>query len=286
MFRTCVLLALAGAATPALARSLAAPPTQGSPVTLLPDPNDRSNYLQIAGGVAITPDYEGSDDYRLIPAAALRARVSGIEISTRSTYLYVDVIPSGDKIDLLLGPIAGVRLNRSSKIEDDAVDALGDRKTAFEAGGFAGVAFKRLTNPYDSLSFRLDVVKDIGDAHGSTAVTPTIDFSTPLSRSMFVSASLSAEWVGDGYADYYYSITPAESLASGLAAYDADGGYKGWKVGLLGNYALSGDLTRGLSLFGTGSYSRLAGDFKRSPIVADRGSASQWFGALGLAYAF
>jgi outer membrane scaffolding protein for murein synthesis (MipA/OmpV family) len=33
-----------------------------------------------------------------------------------------------------------------------------------------------------------------------------------------------------------------------------------------------------------GQYSRLVGDFKRSPIVAMRGSASQWLGAVGLAY--
>jgi len=50
------------------------------------------------------------------------------------------------------------------------------------------------------------------------------------------------------------------------------------------NQSLSGDLLHGLSIFGVGQYSHLQGDFKRSPIVADRGSASQWLGALGLAY--
>ena len=57
-------------------------------------------------------------------------------------------------------------------------------------------------------------------------------------------------------------------------------------MGLLANQSLTGDLTHGLSLFGTAGYSRLAGDFKRSPIVADRGSAGQWFGAIGLGYTF
>jgi outer membrane scaffolding protein for murein synthesis (MipA/OmpV family) len=37
-------------------------------------------------------------------------------------------------------------------------------------------------------------------------------------------------------------------------------------------------------VFGLGQYSRLVGDFKRSPIVAQRGSANQWLGAIGLAY--
>jgi MipA family protein len=129
-------------------------------------------------------------------------------------------------------------------------------------------------------------VKDLGNAHESTVITPTIDFGTPLSRRTYVGASLSAEWAGGGYADYYYSITPADALASGLAPYDADGGFKSWRLGLLVNQSITGDLTHGLSLFGTGAYSHLSGDFKDSPIVDDRGSAGQWLVAVGLAYTF
>jgi outer membrane scaffolding protein for murein synthesis (MipA/OmpV family) len=61
---------------------------------------------------------------------------------------------------------------------------------------------------------------------------------------------------------------------------------KDWKIGLLVNQSVTGDLTGGLSVFGTVNYSRLTGDFKRSPIVADRGSASQWLFAAGLGYTF
>ena len=94
------------------------------------------------------------------------------------------------------------------------------------------------------------------------------------------------EWAGGGYADYYYSISPADALASGLPVYDGDGGLKHWRVGLLANQSLTGDLTGGLSLFGTGGYTRLTGDFKDSPIVSLRGDADQWFAAAGLAYTF
>ena len=253
----------------------------------MPDPNDRSDSFTIGAGAAYLPDYEGSNDYRIIPAAAIRGRVGGIAFFTRATYLYVDLVPRGSgKIELDAGPIAGVRLNRTGRIRDDLVDRLPEVDKAIEVGGFFGLTAHGLTNPYDSLGVRVDVVKDVGKAHGSTVITPTIDFGTPLSRTFYVGASLSADFVGGGYADTYYSITPQDSIASGLATFDADGGYKGWKLGLLANRSLTGDLTHGLSLFASGSYGRLAGDFKRSPIVADRGSASQWFGALGLAYTF
>lgn len=276
-----ILLPIAGllAASPALAQSDAAAP--------LPDPNDNSDTVTIGVGAGYVPDYEGSDDYRIIPAAAIRGRVSGISFFTRATYLYVDVIGRGDgPLELDLGPIVGARLNRTGKIKDDFVDALPELDTAIEVGGFAGVTYHGLTNPYDSLSFRLDVVKDVGGAHESTVVTPTIDFGTPLSRSFYVGVSASAEWAGGGYADYYYSIDAADALASGLPVYDADGGFKSWRLGLLGNYALSGDLTRGWSIFGLGSYSKLSGDFSDSPIVDLRGSSSQWFAALGVGYTF
>ncbi len=278
MIKTIVPLAAFLAASPALAQADPAP---------LPDPNDQGDTVTIGAGAAIVPDYEGSNDYRIIPAAAIRGRISGISFFTRATYLYVDVVPRGEgQLELDLGPIAGARLNRTRKIKDDLVDLLPERDTAFELGGFAGFTYHGLTNPYDALSFRVDVVKDVADAHGSTLVTPTIDFGTPLSRTFYVGLSASAEWAGGDYADYYFSISPADSLASGLPVFDADGGLKHWRLGILANQSITGDLTHGWSIFGLGSYTRLTGDFKDSPIVDLRGSSSQWVGAIGAAYTF
>ena len=271
----------------AVALLLASPALAQDPGAPLPGPNDQSDTFTIGAGAAYIPDYEGSDDYRIVPAAAIRGRVSGISFFTRATYLYVDVIGRGDgPVELDLGPIVGARLNRTGKIKDDFVDALPELDTAIEIGGFAGFTYHGLTNPYDALSVRVDVVKDVGGAHKSTLVTPTIDFGTPLSRSFYIGLSASAEWAGGDYADYYYSISPADSVASGLPVFDADGGFKSWRLGLLGNYALSGDLTQGWSIFGLGSFGKLSGDFKDSPIVDLRGSSSQWLAALGIAYTF
>ncbi|MBA2466160.1 MAG: MipA/OmpV family protein [Sphingomonas sp.] len=255
----------------------------------LPSPEEvrAGDGFTIGVGGGIVSDYEGSNDYRLIPAAAIRGKFGGISFQTQGTYLHVDLISGGaGNLEFNAGPIVGVRLNRTGKIEDDVVDLLPERKTAFEVGGFAGISATGLTNPYDSLGIKLAVVKDVGSAHESAIFSPSLDFSTPLSRTFFVGASLSADFVADGYADYYFSVTPAEALVSGLPAFNAGGGMKSWKVGLLANQSLSGDLRRGLSVFGLSSYSRLVGDFKDSPIVSDRGSANQWLGALGLAYSF
>jgi MipA family protein len=279
MMRTLTAAALLCAASPALAQSSA-----GSE---LPDPNDRSNTFTIAAGVASTPDYEGSDENHLTPAAAIRGRVGGMDFWTSATWLYLDVVgrPSGG-MDFDFGPIVGARFNRSGDVKDAAVDKLPELDTAIEVGAFGGVSWHGLTNPYDSLSLRVDVLHDVGGAHEATLITPSVSFGTPLSRSTYVSASASAEWAGGKYADYYYSITPAEGLVAGLPAYDADGGFKHWGVSLTGMQMVTGDLTGGLGVFALGSYKRLAGDFEDSPIVDLRGRASQWMGAIGLAYTF
>ena len=252
----------------------------------LPDPDTAGDNWTIAVGAALNPDYSGSDDYRVIPAVAIRGKIGSVSLSTKGTYLYADLFPRGDKIDIDAGPIVGVRLNRTGKIKDDAVDLLPELKTAIEVGGFAGISLHNLTNPYDSLSFGLDVVHDIGSAHESTVFSPNVSFSTPLSRKTYASASVGAEIVSNKFADYYFSITPADSLASGLPAFNADGGMKSWKAGLLLNQSITGELTGGFAIFGLVNYSRLVGDFKRSPIVSDRGSPNQWLLGAGLAYTF
>ncbi len=278
----CLALAAGCLSAPAIAQDR---PAAGQ----LPSPEDISkrDTVTLGVGAALVPDYEGSDDYRFIPAAAIRGQVSGISFSTRGTYLYVDVVPnSGGKIDFNAGPIAGVRLTTYRHIHDDVVELLPKRKRAFEVGGFAGVSVHGLTNPYDTLGFRVDVTHDIGSAHKSTIISPNVEFSTPLSRTTYASLSAGMEFVSNKFADYYYTITPADRLATGnqLPVFDADGGMKNWKLGLLLNQSVSGDLLHGFSVFGLGQYSRLVGDFKDSPIVSQRGSAGQWLGAVGVAY--
>lgn len=283
MLRTSIAAVALLAATPAFAQDV--PPSSELPSA---EEVSNRNYITVGLGVGMTADYEGSDNYRIIPAGAIRGKQGGISFATRGLNLYVDLVPDGDKMGIDAGPIVGVRLNRTGKIKDDIVDLLPERNTAIEVGGFAGISFKGLTNPYDSLGLRLDVVHDVGNAHESTIISPNIDFSTPLSRTTYVSLSLGADFVADRYAEYYFSVSPAESLltAGALPAFEADGGMKNWKIGLLVNQSLSGDLRRGFSLFGLANYSKLLGDFKDSPIVDLRGSSGQWLVGAGVAYTF
>ena len=75
--------------------------------------------------------------------------------------------------------------------------------------------------------------------------SPAITYFTPLSRGIAASLSLSAEH-GDGdYNRYYYSVTPAQSLGSGLPLYNAGSGWNKAGANALVGIDLDGDLTNG-----------------------------------------
>ena len=277
MHRTLIATALLLSAAPAFAQSDAS--------AGLPDPNDRSNTFTIAAGIATAPDYEGSDDQHLIPAAAIRGRVGGMDFWSEATWLYLDLIGRPDSgMDFDFGPIVGARMYRTGKVHDDFVDALPELDAAIEIGAFGGLSWHGLTNPYDTLSLRVDVLHDVGGAHKSTLISPSVSFGTPVSLHTYLSASATAEWAGGGYADYYFSIDGPDALASGLPVYDADGGLKSWHLSLTGLQMVTGDLTGGIGVFAFGSYKRITGDFADSPVVDIRGDADQLLGAIGLSY--
>jgi outer membrane protein len=251
-------------------------------------PDDR-NSLTIGIGGAYVPSYEGSDDYILTPIGIAFGKVAGFGFATRGTALYVDLIP--DKPDAPFsfdfGPLVNVRLDRTNRIKDARVRALGEFDVAIELGAWAGLKKNGVLHEYDSLGARLAWQKDVSDTHDGTILTPAIEYSSPLSTKTLVSLSLQAEHVSGRYARTYYSIGPAGSAASGLAVYNADGGWKSWRTTLLLGQSLTGDLRHPkLSLFGGVGYSRLLGDIARSPIVRVAGDRDQYFATLGLAYTF
>ena len=250
---------------------------------------DRPNNLTLGVGAAYVPSYEGSRHYEVTPAVVAIGKVDGFSFVTRGTSLSLNLVRGGQKapVSFAFGPIVHLRLDRSSRIEDPVVASLGKIKKAVEVGGYAGISFNHLLDPYDSLTFRASVRHDVTGIHGSTVWAPAIDYLTPVSIRTIVSLSVEAEHVGDRYARTYFSITPAQSLRSGLPVYDARGGWKDWRASLLVGQVLTGDLRRPrLSAFLGLSYARELGNFARAPIVAIRGSRNQYLVAAGLAYSF
>jgi outer membrane scaffolding protein for murein synthesis (MipA/OmpV family) len=133
----------------------------------------------------------------------------------------------------------------------------------------------------------VEYVHDVTGEHGGSLLTPSLSFSTPLSPAVFAFVGIEATRASGDYMDSYYSISSAGALASGLPVYAARGGWKNWAISSGVSYDLSGDLRDGgLGLFAGASYSRLLNSAAESPIVSIRGDRDQWYGAVGVTYAF
>lgn len=84
------------------------------------------------------------------------------------------------------------------------------------------------------------------------------------------------------YMNTYFSVSAAESAASGLARFKAGGGFKSIGVETRFTY----DLNDKVKLHLQGGYDRLIGDAGKSPLVGKVGSKDQFNIGTGLTYRF
>ncbi|MEN7538556.1 MipA/OmpV family protein [Aurantiacibacter flavus] len=249
------------------------------------------DYLSVGVGVAVNPSYLGSDDYVFTPLPIVQGSLGGVGISPRGGGLALDFIPDGDgKIGFDLGVAARLRANRNTQIKDEVVASLGKLDKAIEVGPTAGVTINKVLHGYDSLTFSADAVWDINGAHDGFVVSPSVTYFTPLNRGMVASLSLSTEYADAKFHDYYFAVSPAQSVATGgeLPEFQpSGGGFTRAGATLLTGIDLDGDITNGgFGLIVVGGYSRVLGDAADTPFTSVRGSKDQFFGAFGVGYTF
>ncbi|GAA4643007.1 MipA/OmpV family protein [Pontixanthobacter gangjinensis] len=276
--------ALPAQAVPEAADKSSAPAARGGP----PESVFDDNWVTIGVGVAYSPSYTGSDDYVLSPLPVIQGSVGGIDVQPRPAGFALNFIEgTDDGPNINFGPVIRMRSDRANRIKDPVVKAAGELDRAVELGVSTGISFPKLLNPFDSLSFGADVRKDIAGAHGGLVIDPSITYSTPINRGLFTSLTLGTEYASDDFAEYYFAVTPAQSVASGLPVYNAEGGFTKASVTTLVGVDFDGNaLNGGLNAIVLGGYSRLMGDAKDNPYTAIRGTADQFFLAIGVGYTF
>ncbi|MGB3166913.1 MAG: MipA/OmpV family protein [Alteraurantiacibacter sp.] len=250
------------------------------------------DFLSVGVGGALSPSYTGSDDYVISVLPVVLGNFGGVEISPRAGGLKLDFIPDPrEGMGFDAGIAARLRSNRASQIEDPIVERYGELDRAIEVGPSVGVNFPAVLNPYDSVSLSTDVMFDVNGAHGGTVVTPSVAYTTPLSRSILANLSVSAEWGSEAFQDYYFAVPAINTLLPDedvLPAYEPDGGgFTSAGVNVLLGVDLDGDVTNGgLGVILLGGYSRLLGDAADTPFTTIRGSRDQFLGAVGVTYTF
>ncbi len=174
---------------------------------------------------------------------------------------------------LRIGPVAKLKFGR--KASDFAeLQGLGDVGFAAELGGFAEYWFA----PW--LRARAEVRQGLGGHHGIVSDI-NADLVVPVGR-VVLSGGPRLTLASAAALAPYFSITPAQALASGLPVFDARGGVRSFGAGAQARVFWSSEWTTHAFI----EYERLVGDAANSPLVAQRGSADQLTYGAGLTYSF
>ncbi|MEM1194535.1 MAG: MipA/OmpV family protein [Pseudomonadota bacterium] len=258
-----------------------------------PKPVFDENWATIGIGAGLVPSYSGSDDYIVFPLPLVVGRVGGVGLRPNGAGVRLDFLSPAPALGprqettFNFGPSIRFRNDRANQIEDEVVELAEDLDVALEVGLAGGVTFPGVFNPSDSLTFNTGVSFDVLGAHDGFLIEPTIGYARPFGRGVLFQANVGAQFVDDNFADYYYTVTPEQSAATGLALFTADGGLNSVSSNMVVNVDLDGNaLNGGLSVYTILGYSRLVGDAADTPFTTDRGDANQFIAGLGLAYTF
>jgi outer membrane scaffolding protein for murein synthesis (MipA/OmpV family) len=280
------------AETISIAAQAAQPAPTGAPLTFAKPVFDET-WATIGLGVGLVPSYAGSDNYIAFPLPLIVGRVGGVGIAPNGPGFQLDFnspapsLAPRTKPRVSFGPAFRIRNDRNFQIQDAVVEAAGTLDVALEVGGAVGVTFPGVFRQRDSLNVGVQARWDVLGAHEGMIIEPQIAYSTIIGRAARLQVQANAEIIDGNFAEYYFTVNPAQALASGLPVFNADGGLN--RIGTIAilSYDLDGNaLNGGLSLTGIGGYSRLIGDSADTPFTALRGDANQFILGLGLAYTF
>ncbi len=170
------------------------------------------------------------------------------------------------------GPSANFEGERSSEDVGDLLPKVG---SSFEIGGFA--QYQATQN----FRLRAEARQAVSGHDGFIAILGADFVARDGDRRVF-SIGPRATLTDSNYQSAYFGVAPGDAAASGLPAYDADGGLQalGVTAGLIQQF------TPRWGIYSYAKYDRLMGDAKDSPVVERFGSKDQISGGVAVSYTF
>lgn len=218
----------------------------------------------------ITPEYEGADEYRVIP-------VPLVDITYQDRYFFNPYRGLGfnwiNTRQIQAGPVMTYRLWQN---EDDnpALDGLGNIPGTLELGGFFNYYL-----PY--IRFGADFKQGVNGHRGAIA-NFSMEFYGKISDKIQYAIGPRYAWADENYMQTYFGIDGTQSERSGLDAYFPGAGSK--EIGVGGFLAYEFNEHWRVSTFGR--LTRLLHPASDSPIVKDEGTPTQLTLAFGIGYTF
>ncbi|MEM9168343.1 MAG: MipA/OmpV family protein [Pseudomonadota bacterium] len=265
-------IAVAAGALAAVTTLAAAPAAaQGRP----PQPQGLSVTVGVAPIVA--PVYDGADEYAFSIFPDIRVAYGA---------RFFGSVPEGFGYRVVntrrwrAGPIARLRFGRDEDSggspfliagESDDLQGLGNVGVAVELGAFGELS----SGPW---VWRGEMRQGVG-AHDGLVGDVRLSRIQQFGKTTVI-AGPSVSFGGGDFVNVYYGVDATQSAASGLRAFEGDGGLVSWGVGVTAVRPISERVT---ATFLAG-YDRISGDAADSPIVADVGSRNQ--ARVGFAFGY
>lgn len=232
-----------------------------------PAPSTPRLVFTLRGGVAATPEYFGSDEYRIAPDFSFRLNY----VSLGNERGIGNPDPDAAPRVFSIGPSFRYIGERDSD-DFDELDGLDTVDATLEVGISVGYASDRF------LAFG-QVRRGFGGHEGWVGEAGADILFRP-SDDLVLSAGPRLLFGDDTFSDTYFGVTPDEASAS-LAAYDPDGGLVSAGVELGARYRIS-DVW---GIEGAVTWDKYINDAEDSPIVR-QGSDESWGARIGITRVF
>jgi outer membrane protein len=218
----------------------------------------------------ITPEYEGADEYRVLPVPMLDIKYKDIYFFNPYRGLGFNWIHTRQ---LQAGPVMTYRLwqNESS---NPALDGMGDIPGTLELGGFVNYYL-----PY--IRFGADIKQGVNGHRGAIA-NFSMEAYGKIGKKIQYALGPRYAWVDQNYMQTYFGIDHTQSARTGLDAYFPGAGSKEVGIGGFIGY----DFNEHWSISTFGRLTRLLDPAADSPIVKDEGTPNQLTLAFSLSYTF
>ena len=278
--RVFMLSLLLGVSAPAMAQPSQPAGAPAGPAAIGRPAAPEGWAIGIGVAPVLSPAWQGSNDMALSIFPDLRISYGDLLFAS---------VPDGVGINAVnahgwrAGPLVKIRFGRD---EDDggspfqiaggsdALIGMGNIKLAGEAGGFVEHSFGQR----QQWRARAEVRQGFGGHQGLLADV-SLNHRSRIDRTI-ISAGPRASFASRDFMQTYFGVTPAQSLRTGLARYDGDGGLLSYGVG--GTVVQPLSRNSAITLFT--SLERLGEQAGDSPLVRERGRRTQF--TLGLAFGY
>ena len=207
--------------------------------------------IQVGGGVMVAPEYEGSDEYEVMP-------VPDISVDYKDGLFFANIFDGIGSYpiqgeDYKVGASVGFALGRDEDDSDD-LRGMGDIDISPTVNLLAEHSYRKVT-----LSGKISQ----GDEDYGTTAEVDLGKMFPVNEKLMIMGKVGTKWASEDHMKTYFGVSSGQSARSGYSQYDADAGFKsvGFNVGAF--YSIS---ERWNVKFMAGG-DQLLGDAADSPIV-------------------